>query len=53
MKVSGLYIAQVKKKCRFDVGLNKTEKKFVCLLIKDSEYTSDELAAEIGVTKRT
>ena len=25
----------------------------VSLLIEDSEYTSDELAAKIGVTKRT
>lgn len=36
-----------------NVGLNKTEKKVVSLLIEDSEYTSDELAARIGVTKRT
>lgn len=36
-----------------NVALNKTEKKVVSLLIEDSEYTSDELAAKIGVTKRT
>lgn len=36
-----------------NVGLNKTEKKVVALLVKNPEYTSDELAAEIGVTKRT
>lgn len=36
-----------------NVGLNKTEKKVISLLIEDSEYTSDELAAKIGVTKRT
>ena len=36
-----------------NVGLNKTEKKVVSLLIEDSEYTSDELAAKTGVTKRT
>lgn len=36
-----------------NVGLNKTEKKVVSLLIEDSEYTSDELAVKIGVTKRT
>ena len=36
-----------------NVDLNKTEKKVVSLLIEDSEYTSDELAAKIGVTKRT
>lgn len=34
-------------------GLNKTEKKVVSLLIEDSKYTSDKLAAKIGVTKRT
>lgn len=31
----------------------KPAKKVVFLLIEDSEYTSDELAAKIGVTKRT
>ncbi|MDE6607194.1 MAG: winged helix-turn-helix transcriptional regulator, partial [Lachnospiraceae bacterium] len=36
-----------------NVALNKTEKKVVSLLIEDSEHTSDELAAKIGVTKRT
>ena len=36
-----------------NVSLNKTEKKVVSLLIEDSEYTSDELAVKIGVTKRT
>ncbi len=36
-----------------NVGLDKTEKKVVSLLIEDSEYTSGELAAKIGVTKRT
>ena len=36
-----------------NVGLNKTEKKVVSLLIEDSAYTSDELAAKIGLTKRT
>lgn len=30
-----------------------TEKKVISLLIEDSSYTSDELAAKIGVTKRT
>lgn len=35
------------------VFLNKTEKKVVSLLIEDAEYTADELAARIGVTKRT
>lgn len=36
-----------------NVGLNKTEKKVVALLIEDSSYTSDDLAAKIGLTKRT
>lgn len=36
-----------------NVGLNKTEKKVVSLLIEDSAYTSEELAAKIGLTKRT
>lgn len=36
-----------------NVGLNKTEKKIVSLLIEDPSYTSDELAAKIGLTKRT
>lgn len=36
-----------------DVGLSKTEKKVVSLLMEYSDYTSYELAAKIGVTKRT
>ena len=36
-----------------NVGLNKTEKKIVSLLIENPDYNSDELASEIGVTKRT
>ena len=36
-----------------NLSLNKTEKKVVSLLIEDCEYTADELAAKIGVTKRT
>lgn len=36
-----------------NVGLNKTEKKVVALLIEDSSYTSDDLVAKIGLTKRT
>lgn len=35
---------------RKNVGLNKTEKKVVSLLLENSEYTSEELAAKIGVT---
>lgn len=36
-----------------NVGLNKTEKKVVSLLIENSSYTSEELAEKIGLTKRT
>lgn len=36
-----------------NVGLNKTEKKVISLLIENAEYTSDELAVKIGVSKRT
>lgn len=36
-----------------NISLNKTEKKVISLLIEDSEYTADELASKIGVTKRT
>ncbi len=36
-----------------NVGLNKTEKKVVSLLIENPAYTSEELAEEIGLTKRT
>lgn len=36
-----------------NVGLNKTEKKIVSLLIGNPDYNSDELGSEIGVTKRT
>lgn len=43
----------VGKNVGLNVVLNKTEKKIVALLIEDINYTSDELAAKIGVTKRT
>lgn len=36
-----------------NVGLNKTEKAVLRLLLKDSDRTADVIAAEIGVTKRT
>ena len=35
------------------VGLNKTEKAVLGLLIEDSDRTADMIATEIGVTKRT
>ena len=36
-----------------NVGLNKTEKAVLGLLIEDSDRTADMIATEIGVTKRT
>lgn len=36
-----------------NVGLNKTEKKVIELLIENPSYTSENLAAKTGVTKRT
>ena len=36
-----------------NVGLNKTEKKVIELLIENPSYNSEDLAEKIGVTKRT
>ena len=36
-----------------NVGLNKTEKKVIEILIENSSVTSVELAEQIGATKRT
>lgn len=36
-----------------DVGLNKTEKAVIGLLMKNANNTAEMLASEIGVTKRT
>ncbi|KXO15525.1 HTH domain protein [Clostridiales bacterium KA00134] len=36
-----------------NVGLNKTEKKVIELLIENPSMTSIELSEKIGVTKRT
>ncbi|KYM44662.1 hypothetical protein A2U15_00060 [Fusobacterium necrophorum subsp. funduliforme] len=36
-----------------NVGLNKTEKKVIELLIENPSYNSQDLAEKIGVTKRT
>lgn len=36
-----------------NVGLNKTEKAVLGLLIEDSDRTADIIATETGVTKRT
>ena len=41
------------KNVGLNVGLNKTEKAVLRLLIEDSDRTADVIAAEIGVTKRT
>ena len=40
-------------KAHKNVGLNKTEKAVLRLLIEDSDRTADMIAAEIEVTKRT
>ena len=41
------------KNVGLNVGLNKTEKAVLGLLIEDSDRTVDMIATEIGVTKRT
>ena len=41
------------KNVGLNVGLNKTEKKVIELLIENPSFTSIELAEKIGVTKRT
>ena len=41
------------KNVGLNVGLNKTEKKVIELLIENPSITSVELAEKIGVTKRT
>ena len=41
------------KNVGLNVGLNKTEKAVLRLLIEDSDRTADVIVAEIGVTKRT
>ena len=41
------------KNVGLNVGLNKTEKKVIELLIENPGSTSIELAEKIGVTKRT
>ncbi|WP_356948367.1 MarR family transcriptional regulator [Thomasclavelia cocleata] len=45
-----IYVAQIDNK---NVGLNKTEKKVIELLIDNPSLTSIELAEQISVTKRT
>lgn len=46
-------IKYANKNVGLNVGLNKTEKAVLRLLIEDSDRTADVIAAEIGVTKRT
>ena len=41
------------KNVGLNVGLNKTEKAVLGLLIEDADKTADVIAVEIGVTKRT
>lgn len=36
-----------------NVGINKTEKAVLGILIRNSEKTAEEMAVEVGVTKRT
>ena len=36
-----------------NVGINKTEKAVLGLLISNPEMTAEEIAIEVGVTKRT
>ena len=36
-----------------NVGINKTEKAVLGLLINNPEMTAEEIAIEVGVTKRT
>ena len=44
---------QRNKNVGLNVGLNKTEKAVLGLLIEDSEKNADMIAKHIGVTKRT
>ena len=44
---------RLRKNVGLNVGLNKTEKAVLGLLIEDSDRTADMIATEIGVTKRT
>ena len=42
-----------KKNVGINVGINKTEKSVLSLLISNSEITADEMATELGLTRRT
>ena len=41
------------KNVGLNVGLNKTEKAVLSLLIENADRTAEELASEVGVIKRT
>ena len=42
-----------KKNVCINVGINKTEKAVLGILISNPEKTAEEIAVEVGVTKRT
>lgn len=42
-----------KKNVDTNVGINKTEKAVLGILIRSPEMTAEEIALEVGVTKRT
>ena len=42
-----------KKNVGTNVGINKTEKAVLGILISNPEKTAEEMAIEVGVTKRT
>lgn len=42
-----------KKNVGINVGINKTEKAVLGILISDPKKTAEEMAVEVGVTKRT
>ena len=41
------------KNVGINVGINKTEKAVLSILIRNPEKTAEEMATEVGVTKRT
>ena len=51
--ISYWYYKNVGLNVGFGVGLNRTEKAVLGLLIKNSDRTANMIATEIGVTKRT
>ena len=47
------YDEKVLEMSQKNVGINKTEKAVLGILISNPQKTADEMAAEVGVTKRT